>query len=218
MRYDINDKLIVSEIFDSIEGEGKRQGQFATFIRLAGCNLRCSYCDTAYAFDGGEELSVPNIIRRIRFPNVTVTGGEPLKQNIHWFLDRLPGHISVNIETNGSIDIEDYLRWHGRQPVFFTMDYKCKSSGVDHGINPYNVEQLREQDVLKFVVGSEEDLDEARDFCRLYHPKAMVYVSPVFGKMEPSEIVEYMKREYLTDWRVQLQIHKFIWNPQERGV
>lgn len=104
----MNYSLCVNEIFDSIDGEGKKAGQLATFIRLCGCNLRCSYCDTAYAFNEGRHMDIADIIAQVSYPNVTLTGGEPLCQDIHALLEGLKGH-SVNIET----------KWqHGHRAVF----------------------------------------------------------------------------------------------------
>ncbi|WP_443868169.1 radical SAM protein [Megasphaera sp.] len=119
----MNYSLCVNEIFDSIDGEGKKAGQLATFIRLCGCNLRCSYCDTAYAFNEGRHMDIADIIAQVSYPNVTLTGGEPLCQDIHALLEGLKGH-SVNIETNGSMDIEPYFKY---DHVWFTVDYKSLS-------------------------------------------------------------------------------------------
>ena len=208
--------LLVNEIFDSIEGEGKRAGELATFIRLTGCNLRCSYCDTAYSFSGGEPKSVEDILRTIHYRNVTVTGGEPLLQNIHPLLQKAR-HCWVNIETNGSIDIRPYLIYSN---VFFTMDFKCISSAMTSRMHSENFQNLRKRDVLKFVVGSQDDMSQALDFYekRKRGLKAQVYVSPVFGEIEPEEIVDFMKTHGLRSWKIQLQLHKFIWDPMERGV
>lgn len=150
----MNYSLCVNEIFDSIDGEGKKAGQLATFIRLCGCNLRCSYCDTAYAFNEGRHMDIADIIAQVSYPNVTLTGGEPLCQDIHALLEGLKGH-SVNIETNGSMDIEPYFKY---DHVWFTVDYKSLSSDMANRMLPENFEKLRPQDVLKFVVGDEADL------------------------------------------------------------
>lgn len=209
-------KYKVSEIFDSIEGEGKRAGELVTFIRLTGCNLRCSYCDTAYAFDGGEYMTIKEIKNRITYKKVTITGGEPLSYHLIPLLDALKGY-EVNIETNGSFSILPYINYRN---VFFTVDFKCESSGMTPAMNYRNYDNLRSQDVLKFVVGTENDLKQAESMY-IFHYKnlknKLVYVSPVFGKIKPADIVEFIKREQLP-WRIQLQLHKFIWDPQKRGV
>lgn len=214
MKHENIDLLRVNEIFDSIEGEGKRAGELATFIRLTGCNLRCSYCDSTYAFAEGELETVEDILNQIRYPNVTITGGEPLLQDLHPLL-QWTGNRHVNIETNGSADIYPYL---GYSHVFFTMDFKCASSGMTKQMYLPNFKKLRKRDVLKFVVGGREDLEQALTFCQKHKPKCQVYASPVFGSIEPKDIVAFMKEHHLEDWKVQLQLHKFIWNPQERGV
>ena len=211
------ESLRVSEIFDSIEGEGKRAGELATFIRLVGCNLRCSYCDSTYSFMGGEVLTLEDILSQVHYSNVTITGGEPLLQNLHPLLKKLQSNM-VNIETNGSIDIRPYL---SMSHVFFTIDYKCGSSGMNDKMFHQNFRELRKRDVLKFVVGSRADLEQAYKFYTK-HAKALrdckIYVSPVFGEIEPVEIVDFMKKHNLRSWRMQLQLHKFIWNPDKRGV
>lgn len=204
----------VSEIFHSIDGEGKRAGTLASFIRLTGCNLRCSYCDTRYAYDGGEIMTAEDIVKQLRCKNVTLTGGEPLAQEPFELLSVL-GRYSVNIETNGSIDISEYMKFPN---VFFTMDFKCGSSGETEKMHFGNLELLREYDVLKFVVGSDADLCQAMSITRQYKIKAAVYVSPVFGGITPAEIVNFMQENDLEDWRLQLQLHKIIWSPNERGV
>lgn len=205
----------VNEIFFSIDGEGKRAGSLAAFIRLAGCNLRCSYCDTAYAFDEGKSMRIEAIAEAVKgWKNVTVTGGEPLCQDIHVLLQRLREH-EVNIETNGSVDVTPY---HAYLWVFFTLDYKCPSSGMESSMLEKNFQTLRPQDVLKFVVGDMEDLRTAQRVCEKYEPNCLVYLSPVFGKIEAKEIVEYMKSARYKNWRLQLQLHKYIWPPDARGV
>ena len=209
--------LYVNEIFDSIEGEGKRAGELATFIRLTGCNLRCSYCDTAYAFKEGTPMTVQEILDKVHYPNVTLTGGEPLMQDIRALLEALRSH-NVNIETNGSLNIQNYFDLDN---VFFTVDFKCGTSGMTKEMLPHNFKHLRKRDVLKFVVGSEEDLQQAKALYLFHYDNLrnrQVYVSPVFEKIEPAEIVEFMKKEHLRKWRVQLQLHKFIWDPMKRGV
>ena len=205
----------VNEICFSIDGEGKRSGQLAAFVRLTGCNLRCSYCDTKYSFLDGREMTAAEIADAVKnFHNVTLTGGEPLLQDCHELLNLLRSH-EVNIETNGSIALAEYLNCKN---VFFTMDFKCQSSGATALMNLDNLKLLREEDVLKFVVGSESDLEQAQEICATFKPKSAIYISPVFGQIEPTEIVDFMKRRYLQNWRLQIQLHKTIWSPDERGV
>lgn len=205
----------VNEIFLSVEGEGKRSGELAAFIRLTGCNLRCSYCDTKYSFHDGRDMTAEDIADAVKnYRNVTLTGGEPLLQDCRKLLAKLQSH-EVNIETNGSIPLAEYLNC---PHVFFTMDFKCYSSRATDAMKVGNLNLLRERDVLKFVVGNEKDLEQARAICKEFKPKALKYISPVYGTIEPAQIVEFMKRRHIEDWHLQLQLHKIIWSTEERGV
>lgn len=211
----------VVEIFKSIDGEGIRAGFPVTFIRLAGCNLRCSYCDSNYACDWKDE-DVTEMTPEEIFKNVyqkgnkriTLTGGEPLiHEDVDSLIDILVRRgFEVNIETNGSVDIERYLQ----RNILVTMDYKCPSSNMTEQMLLENLELLRKQDVLKFVVGSKQDLDCCRDIIK--YTDAQIFISPVFGKIEPKEIVEYMIEHDMQDCRIQLQLHKIIYDPEMRGV
>ena len=214
----------IVEIFKSIEGEGKRAGVIATFIRLYGCNLRCSYCDTLYGIEGNHYTveTLENIVdtcEKFAAPYITITGGEPLIQpNIQDLINALTNKgFQVNIETNGSIDISPYL---SNPNVLITLDYKCTTSGMQGKMLMNNFTNIRPGDVVKFVVGSYDDLEEARLFIEWMELDARcnVYISPVFGKIEPREIVEYMIENGMNECKVQLQLHKFIWNPDMRGV
>jgi 7-carboxy-7-deazaguanine synthase len=214
----------VNEIFQSIEGEGIRAGSLATFIRLRGCNLNCSYCDSKYANEPGEfnrELSAPEILQLVEDISignlVTITGGEPL---IHLgvydlIILLINAGYEVNVETNGSM--QPQLSSTPGQ-LFYTMDYKCPSSGEEHAMNWVALGQLKEWDVLKFVVGSLKDLEKARFVIDNLTPACPVFISPVFGQIEPVQIVEYMQEQLMFPCRIQLQLHKFIWDPQKRGV
>lgn len=214
----------VVEIFDSIDGEGKRTGELTTFIRLAGCNLRCSYCDTLYALDftQGDKMTLTEIVnacKKFNNKNITLTGGEPLARLFIGDLitELALNNFEVNIETNGSIPL---YRAPKLKNVFYTMDYKCPSSDVEDKMDLDNLEFLDTDDILKFVVGNEEDLIHTYHILNDYNIKAQVYISPVFGKIEPVEIVNYMKnnKNIFKNSKVQVQLHKIIWNPNERGV
>lgn len=212
--------MLVNEIFYSIEGEGSRAGLPCVFIRLFGCNIKCSYCDSQYACEGKgyTEMSVDEIMNKVKAydcPNVTVTGGEPLiHKDITSLLTRLCfANFVVNVETNGT---KRPPMFHPN--LFYTMDFKTKSSGMSDKMYVNAFSDLRYGDVLKFVVGSVEDLDQAVQFCKDNNIRASVFVSPIFGEIEPSTIVEYLKEQKLHDWKMQLQLHKYIWNPQKRGV
>jgi 7-carboxy-7-deazaguanine synthase len=228
------DKLKVVEIFDSIDGEGKRTGQPCTFIRLAGCNLRCSYCDTLYALFGEkeecvyEEMSVQDIMKRVNplYKRVTLTGGEPL---IHSGCDALVSSllrsgIEVNIETNGAADIEKFRKSVPRSSkLFFTVDYKLYSSGVEDKMLWNNFVSLEQRDVVKFVVGSDEDFELMKSVIKkmsmVYEEMPIIYTGVVYGEYEPKRLVEKMLKEPLMkDAYYQIQLHKTIWDPDERGV
>lgn len=222
--YMIDDKLMVNEIFTSIEGEGKRAGALVNFVRLAGCNLRCSYCDTKYALSptDGKLQSVDDIITQLkatRIKKVTITGGEPLTQpNIYFFLQELVTHeFEVNVETNGSIDLGLCSEIFDGTNSFITMDVKCPTSGVSWATILENKTYLQTKDVIKFVVGSEEDLNYMMNYIKNIR-NLYLYASPVFGEITAEEIVNFIKEHSLINVRVQLQLHKYIWDPNKRGV
>ena len=222
----------VIEKFESINGEGTCAGQLATFIRFKGCNLNCSYCDTAWANCNDtacEKLNEEQIIEYIRstnIKNVTLTGGEPLLQpDIDILLNVLTDdsldnnlHLNVEIETNGSIELTPFAQRNSR--LTFTMDYKLPSSGMERHMCHSNFNILTMQDTVKFVSGSRADLLRAKEIIDTYDltKKCNVYISPVFGSIEPDEIIEFMKEFSLNDVNLQIQLHKIIWDPQERGV
>lgn len=217
----------VVEIFHSIEGEGKRAGELTIFIRLFGCNLKCSYCDTRYGCEGAEYqvLSVEEIVQictTIGCKNVTLTGGEPL---IHPGIEKLLQALvqegyCINVETNGTkepIHVPGEKEpWHGK--IFYTMDYKCPSSGMESQMSSTAFAKLTAEDVVKFVVGTPEDLRKALEVYEELRPQAQVYFSPVFGEIAPAAIVDFLKEKRLSQCKVQIQMHKVIWDPNERGV
>ena len=214
--------MLINEIFTSIEGEGIRMGYPVTFIRLYGCNLNCSYCDTRYSCEGqaGTEMNVSEVIEKVKeagVERITLTGGEPLiHKNAEELVDGLVNEgFEVNIETNGSVDIYPYIK---KENVIITMDYKSISSGENSKMNPANLRYLRNQDVLKFVVGNKEDLNDMKRIIEIYSPSCNIFVSPIFTKIELSDIVDYIKDNKLNDCRIQVQLHKIIWEPSKRGV
>ena len=224
----------VVEIFDSIGGEGLRTGQTAAFIRLAGCNLRCSYCDTLYALFGEDEpctyteMTVNEVFDKVNksFKRITLTGGEPLlhAESVQLCNMLADSGCEVNIETNGAVDIESFLEKISRKDkVFFTIDFKLPSSGMTDKMLWHNFEALRPCDVVKFVVGSDEDaqmmLDVTKKLNSIYNEKPHIYAGAVFGSYEPSKLVDLITGEPdLYDVVFQLQIHKVIWAPEMRGV
>lgn len=214
----------VAEKFVSINGEGKKAGELAVFVRFRKCNLKCTYCDTQWADSDScpaEMMSAEEIagyINSTGVTNVTLTGGEPLLQNdIHDLVEilMLSGH-SVEIETNGSISIENFSKYRPD----FTLDYKLPSSSMEKFMLTENYNYLSENDVVKFVAGSREDLEKALEIINKFSltEKCTVYLSAVFGKITPAEIVDFMKENNLNKVRLQLQMHKFIWSPDKKGV
>ena len=220
----------VNEIFGSIEGEGIRMGYPCTFIRLQQCNLCCSYCDTRYACEGDDysDMNIPNILHRVKEignHRVTVTGGEPLLLQTGIELISVLGSecYDINVETNGSIDLSNLIDYC--QEVFniddhliITMDWKSISSGMSDKMLKSNLLKLRSCDVIKFVVGSREDLDQMKELLQDYPIECNIFVSPIFGQIELAEIVDYLIENNIQNVRVQVQLHKIIWDPNKRGV
>lgn len=224
----------IIEIFDSIDGEGIRTGQPATFIRLAGCNLRCSYCDTVYSLFGEEtpceytEMTIEEVISRVNrnYSRITLTGGEPLihKDSAELVRRLLETDCEVNIETNGAVDIMEFLnKIPDTDRLFFTIDYKLPSSGMTDKMIWNNFLNLRPCDVIKFVVGSDEDInltiDIVRQLKQVYKNMPHIFIGAVYGMYDAQKLVEIILKEpVLSDARFQIQLHKVIWNPDERGV
>ena len=216
----------VVEIFESINGEGMRAGELAVFVRMKGCNLSCNYCDTMWANKPDcefAEMTAEQIVDRVKksgIKNGTWTGGEPLLQkDADKLLEAFSSEkdIRVEIETNGSIDLKPFLKFEN---VSFTMDYKLPESDMEKYMNTDNFKILRKKDTLKFVASSVNDLKKAKEIIEKYEliGKVNIIFSPVFGKIELTDIVDFLKDNKLNDVRMQLQMHKFIWDPEERGV
>lgn len=219
--------LQVVEKFVSINGEGRRCGQLATFIRFAGCNLNCGYCDTAWAndrkvaFDPMTAEEVYAYIKDTQVTNVTLTGGEPLlQQDMRELLELLSQDPEryVEIETNGSVLLSKFSDLEN--PPSFTMDYKLPSSGMERMMALENFDLLTEKDTVKFVSGSMADLEKARELINKYKltEKTSIFISPVFGEIELESIVDFMKDNQMNGVNMQVQLHKIIWDPNERGV
>ena len=209
----------ISEIFLSIQGESSYAGLPCVFVRTTGCDLRCSWCDTTYAFSGGSLMDVGEIISEVERYNcelVVLTGGEPLLQpDINELATTLAdsGH-NVLIETGGHRDIS------GLDPrVIRIMDLKCPSSGECHKNLFSNLEQIRPFDEIKFVIADRDDYDWALTTIRsnCLENKTRLLISPVHGAIESRQIVEWMLKDSLKA-RFQIQIHKYIWPPRTRGV
>lgn len=211
--------LQVNEIFYSIQGESTFTGQPCVFVRLTGCNLRCRWCDTEYAFYDGETLTVEQVLERVRAykcPLVEITGGEPLLQDeVHFLIDRLlvEGY-EVLVETGGSLDV-------GRLDprVVKIVDLKAPGSGMDRLNNLDNLQYLDRKDQVKFVVADRGDYEWAKQMMAEHAlaEKAQVLFSPVFGELRPRELAEWILADRLPA-RLQIQLHKYLWDPDQRGV
>ena len=209
----------ITEIFHSIQGESSHVGQPCVFVRLTGCPLRCTWCDTDYAFYGGQDYSVDQVLERVasfRCSLVEVTGGEPLAQPEAFpLITKLcEAGYRVLIETSGAIDIAKVDR-----RAHFILDVKCPGSGMSDRMHWPNLDTLMQQDEAKFVLADRQDYDWARDVIARYGltQRCSVLVSPVFGRLEPRRLAEWVLADRLPV-RFQLQIHKFIWAPDMRGV
>ncbi len=211
--------LKVNEIYHSIQGESTNAGLQCVFIRLTGCNLRCTYCDTEYAFFEGKERSVDEIIEEVKKYNcklVEVTGGEPLMQDESCELMKklCDEGFSVMLETAGNMPIKEVDK-----RVKIIMDLKCPSSGMMDKNLYENVDHLKKDDEVKFVIGNREDYDWMKDIFSKYdlQNKCALLASVVFGKLEPLTLVNWILEDKL-EVRFQLQMHKFIWHPETKGV
>ena len=217
----------ITEIFLSIQGESTYAGLPCIFIRLTGCNLRCVWCDTAYGFHGGKEMSVEEVMAAVRnfserdgkrlVDLVEVTGGEPLLQkDIYPLVDQLlERHYRVLVETSGERDIG-----HLPARVVRVVDVKCPGSGEGGTFNIGNLAVLTSNDQLKFVLAGRQDYEWARQFLKEHRPQdkvEAVIFSPVFGRLESRPLAEWILEDGLPV-RLGLQLHKFIWDPGTHGV
>ena len=213
------DQLLVNEIFFSIQGESSFAGRPCAFLRLSSCNLRCSYCDTEYAFYEGQQMSLEEVAGKIdSYPTdlVEITGGEPLLQSaVRPLLKRfLDTGKTVLIETGGSLDIRPLDR---RAVIIY--DIKCPDSGMAERNLWENLDHLKPEDEVKFVVGSRSDYDWARQVIRdrKLGGRHTLLFSAVWGKLEPQALAEWILEDGLPA-RLQVQLHKILWGPETRGV
>jgi 7-carboxy-7-deazaguanine synthase len=212
--------LTVNEIFHSIQGESTHAGRRCVFVRLTACDLRCSWCDTPYAFHEGRKMSIDEILAEVDrhdCDTVELTGGEPLLQkNVYPLIDRLlAGGKTVLMETGGHVSLAQVPR-----AVHTIMDVKCPGSGESQTTDWANLARLDANDEVKFVIRDRADYDYACDVLRR-HPVAgrvaAVLFSPVHGVLDPRTLSEWVLADRLPV-RVQLQVHKYIWSPETRGV
>ncbi|GCD13239.1 putative 7-carboxy-7-deazaguanine synthase QueE [Clostridium tagluense] len=220
-------KFKVVEKFTSVNGEGPLSGQLVVFIRFAGCNLNCSYCDTTWAntpdvcYDLMTATDIYKYIKSTEIRNVTLTGGEPLLQEgIIELLEMLSKDslLHIEIETNGSVALNEFSIIEN--PPSFNMDYKLPWSNMEDKMNLDNFASLSYKDTVKFVCGSNEDLQKTKFIIDKYElsNKTNVYISPVFGQIDLEMIVDFMKDNKMNGVNLQIQLHKIIWDPNKRGV
>ena len=211
--------LKINEIYFSIQGESSKAGLPCIFVRLTYCNLRCTYCDTEYAFYEGKDYTIEQIIDEVKKYDcklVEVTGGEPLVQDeCIDLLKRLSDEgYKVMLETGGSFSIKSV-----DQRVMIIMDLKCPSSGMLKKNLYDNIDFIKPTDEIKFVIGNREDYDWSKELIEKYNltNKCSILFSVVFGELEPVTLVEWILEDKLNA-RFQLQMHKFIWDPAAKGV
>ena len=211
--------LKVNEIYFSIQGESSYAGLPCVFIRLTYCNLRCTYCDTEYAFYKGKDLNIDEIFEQINKFDcklVEITGGEPLvqKESLELMKSLCDKGFTVMLETGGSLSIEEIDR-----RVKIIMDLKCPSSGMVKKNLYSNINHLKPEDEIKFVIGNREDYEWSKDIIEKHNltGKCEVLFSVVFGMLRPVRLVEWILEDKL-NVRFQLQMHKFIWEPTAKGV
>jgi len=211
--------LKINEIYYSIQGESTHAGRACIFIRLTYCNLRCTYCDTEYAFYEGKDMEIGDILNEIQQWDcnlVEVTGGEPLFQEgcINLLSELVNNDYEVMLETGGSLSISDVPK-----KVIKIVDFKCPSSAMEKKNLWSIVEDLQPNDEVKFVIGNREDFDWAKENIAEYSLDKIctVLFSPSFEKIDPQLIVEWILTENLPV-RMQMQMHKMIWNPEKQGV
>jgi 7-carboxy-7-deazaguanine synthase len=207
----------VNEIFYSIQGEGTLIGTPSIFLRLTGCNLRCSFCDTTYAYERGTEMSIQAIldeIKKFTCTYVCLTGGEPLLQkDTPKLIERLiKKNYKICLETNGSISIKKFVR---KKFLMISLDIKCPSSGSHEQMNMKNISYLSNKDQLKFIIKNKEDYDYAKKILKQYNPSCTVFFQPVWGT-NPKKLASWILNDEVPV-RLVLQLHKIIWGTK-RGV
>lgn len=222
-------RLPLVEVYETVEGEGLMAGYPTVFVRLFGCQLRCTWCDTPYSYapaQAEETVTISELVERVAqfgARRICLTGGEPLihgesvielmrafVQNDRW--------LDIHVETNGAVDLQPFLDALSSDHLRYVMDYKLTGSGEREKMVDANLTLLRSIDELKFVIANEQDYQEALEIIRAHEPKAHILFSPVFGMMEPAELAGKMLADRLSHVRLNVQLHKLIWPPAQRGV
>jgi len=200
----------INEIFYSLQGEGKWTGFPNIFIRTSTCNLRCSFCDTTYAYEDGKEMKILEIIdeiKKYKCKKICITGGEPLvqKETINLIKNLVEKKYEICIETNGSIKIDEISKIKN---ILISLDIKCPSSDMDKKMNFENIKLLRENDQLKFVINNYNDYLYSKEIFEKYIPRCTVFFQPVW-KTDSKKLAEWIIKDNL-DVKLGLQIHKII--------
>lgn len=226
-------KLPMVEIFETVEGEGTMAGFPTTFVRIFNCNLRCVWCDTTYSYAPAKPAffaSIEEIVQQVKgfgHRHVCLTGGEPLMHgDKSLFLLKALATIEeiddLHVETNGAIDLTPFHTWRQKEEsigykVRFILDYKLPGSGEQDKMLLENFALLRESDEIKFVIANEDDFQVAVDIIQRYVKKGIPLFSPVWESMKPDQLVSLMLKHRLNG-KLNLQLHKVIWDPSARGV
>lgn len=222
-------RIPMVEIFETVEGEGTRAGFPTIFVRLYGCNLRCSWCDTKYSYppeQAGNIMTISEIVNEVKQYSsryICLTGGEPLLYGEHSLaliqaLLEIDTLLDIHVETNGAIELGYYIERIQSPKVRYIMDYKLPDSGEMERMLVSNFALLRAEDELKFVIASLEDFNIAVQVLEQNPTKALPLFSPVWESMPPARLVELMLGHKLSHVKLSLQLHKIIWDPAKRGV
>jgi 7-carboxy-7-deazaguanine synthase len=222
-------RIPMVEIFETVEGEGTLAGFPTVFVRLYGCNLRCSWCDTKYSYppeQAGDVMAIGEIINEVKKYSsryICLTGGEPLLYGehslalIHALLE-IESVLDIHIETNGAIELSYFMERIDSPKVRYIMDFKLPDSGEMEQMRYSNFALLRAEDELKFVIASIADFTTAVQVLEQNPTEALPLFSPVWESMPPAKLVELMLEHKLSHVKLNLQLHKIIWDPAKRGV
>jgi 7-carboxy-7-deazaguanine synthase len=209
----------ITEIYKSIQGESTFAGQPCVFVRTTGCNLRCEWCDSAFAFEGGRDIPVEDVLARVRAFEcrlIEITGGEPLlqKESLELVRRLLDFEYRVLVETSGSLDIRPL-----DSRATLIMDLKCPGSGMSESNRWDNLDALKATDQVKFVIKDRTDYLWSKEISERYRlpERFAVLFSPVHGELDPRQLADWILEDSL-QVQLQLQLHKYIWHPEARGV